>query len=362
LRLLPDYAYSQEDGLQKLNSLIKFLNWCRCGQATSEFFEDRYYMNAFTQIRWSKLGVVLSFVLAMSSIGLAEDEKKNDKKVDRRLSRISRTPVAVEGFQSVEMFSAMEKGEIKVRIVPKNANSSNLFVENTTDRPLSIQMPATFSAVPAMRLQQMGGGVGGVGGMGGMGGMPGGGMGMGGMGGGGMGGQGFGGGMGGMGGMGGGGMGGMGMGGMGGGMFNIPPGKKGKLQLNTVCLEEGRPDPKSTMEYVIQPLEKLNNDPRIAEVCMMLGNNEISTQVAQAAAWHLTDNLSWEQLLVKNRSESMNGTFERFFHPLQIQYAQRALVVAAERVQLRAELEKKQEGGSDGFYNQATPTVSSVNR
>jgi hypothetical protein len=314
-------------------------------------------MKAFTKLQWTQLVIVWSMVFA--SVCVAQDDKtaSDHQKLDRKLNRISRTPTAAEGFEAVEMFEAMEKGDIKVRFVPKNANSSNLFVENLTNRPLSIQMPATFSAVPAMRLQgQLGMGGGAMGGPG----MGGGNMGGGNMGG--MGGQGMGGGMG-MGGMGMGGMGGMGMGGMGmgGGMFNIPVGRKGKLQLNTVCLEEGRPDPKPTIEYVIQPLEKLNADPRIAEICMMLGNNEISTEVAQAAAWHVSDNLSWQELMVKNRRESMDGSFERYFHPMQLQFAERALTVANQRIAMRATQQKNQNRSGD--YNQI-PTVApaQVNR
>jgi hypothetical protein len=120
-------------------------------------------------------------------------------------------------------------------------------------------------------------------------------------------------------------------------------------RLNTICLEEGRPDPKPNMEYVLMPLEKFNNDPRIAEICMMLGNNEIATPIAQAAAWHITDNLSWGQLLVKNRRESMDGSFERFFNPVQIQYAQRLLVAAQERAQIRSTF--KPENSTEEYYN-----------
>jgi hypothetical protein len=105
------------------------------------------------------------------------------------------------------------------------------------------------------------------------------------------------------------------------------------------------------MEYVLMPIEKFNNDPRIAEICVMLGNNEIATPVAQAAAWHITDNLSWSELLVKNRRESMDGSFERFFHPMQLQLAQKLLVAAQERSQIRSTF--KQEKSTGDYYNSA---------
>ena len=147
------------------------------------------------------------------------------------------------------------------------------------------------------------GGMGGMG-MGGMGGMGGGMGGMGGMGGG----------MGGMGGMGqgmGGGMG--GMGGMGGGMEYGRHGWYGygrhgwngryvsrclpiglaKLTVPCVCLEHGKPDPNPRMTYQIVPLEMVSSDPRIAQLCTLLGNGQVPQNTAQAAAWHVTDGLSY---------------------------------------------------------------------
>ncbi len=82
---------------------------------------------------------------------------------EKRLATISKTDLAVDGFESVEMFNAMSTGDIDVIIKAKNAAQSNLVVVNKSDRPLAIEMPAAFSAVPAMR--QLGGiGGGGIGG------------------------------------------------------------------------------------------------------------------------------------------------------------------------------------------------------
>ncbi len=295
---------------------------------------------------WFKFAIAVLATISLSVTSFADDGVANDKTEssreklvrEKRLSTIHKTQSAVEGFDSVELFDAMKNGEVEVVFRAKSAAESNLVVTNNTDRPLAIEMPAAFSAVPVMRQGLgLGGGMGGMGG--GMGGMGGGGM--GGMGG--MGGQGIGGGMGGgMGGGGMGGMGGMGGGGMGGGgVFNIPAGKSGRLQLKTVCLEEGKPDPKSRMEYKIQPLSELNSDPRIFEMCRMLANDEISQPVAQAAAWNVTDGLSWAELLVKNRIERMDGSYERYFHPAHVQLATRVVAAAAERAELRAKAEKE---------------------
>ena len=264
----------------------------------------------------------------------------------RRLSRISKTPTAEAGFASVEMYEAMKSGEVEVTIKTRSAADSNIFVKNNTDKPLAVAMPATFSAVPVMRQGFGGGGFGG-GGLGGGGGGLGGG---GGFGGGGQQ-QGIGGGIGGGGGLGGGGLGGGGIGGGGrgggGGVFNIPPGKVGKLEVKTVCLEHGKIDPKAHMKYVIQPLELLNADPRIKEMCHMLGDNEISQSAAQAAAWHVADGLSWQELATKNRFESqMGGRVERYFNRRDILVAQQAVAVSIERVN-----ENEKASGEEAYSN-----------
>lgn len=307
---------------------------------------------------WLKFSVALITVVALSGFTVAqestdtkvEEESPRAKLVkERRLNTIVKSQSAVEGFESVEMFDAIGHGEVEVIIRATSAAKSNLIVKNTTDKPLAIVMPAAFSAVPVMR-QGFGGG-------GGFGGQGGGGFG-GGQGGGGFGGgqQGIGGGLGGgqqgggFGGQGGGG-GGFGGGG-GGGVFNIPAGRFGKVAVNTVCLEEGKPDPKSRIEYKIQPLADLNSDPKIFEMIRMLANDEIAQPAVQAAAWNTTDGLSWQELLVKNRIERMDGSFERYFHPNHVRLAQQVVTVAGQRAEARAEWLKKNksEKSSESSY------------
>jgi hypothetical protein len=186
---------------------------------------------------------------------------------------------------------------------------------------MHLRLPTAFASVPV--LGQMGG-------MGGMGGgmMGGGGMGGGGMGGGG---QAGGGGMGGMGGgmMGGGGMGGGGM--MGGGFMRVPPQRMKKFAVDTVCLEHGKPDPNPKMAYKIVPLEQFTDNPRIRVICEQLGYRRVPQNTAQAAAWHVMDDLSWQELAVKNRVESKYLGNIRWFSPIELKMAM-AVVAEATRV------------------------------
>lgn len=66
----------------------------------------------------------------------------------------------------VEMFAAMDGGEIDVKFIPLDASEANLVVKNLTDKPLKIRLPEAFAGVPINA--QMGMGMGGMGGMGGM--------------------------------------------------------------------------------------------------------------------------------------------------------------------------------------------------
>ena len=259
--------------------------------------------------------------------------------IDKRLNTVARSQQPVEGFESTELFGAMADGQIDVLIRTLDESKSNIIVTNKTDKPLAINMPATFSAVPVMRQLGGGGGFGG-GGQGGRGGGQngqnqqaiGGGIG------GGQGGGGFGGGGGGIG------------GGGGGGVFNIPAGRDGKISVRTVCLEHGTPNPRPQIDYRVAPLSEVTSDPQIGEMCRMLANDEIAQPVAQAAAWHVTDGLTWQEMLVKNRVEKMDGYFERFFTPNDLLFAQQVVTVAAQRAEQRAEFESQQSDSDNGDY------------
>jgi hypothetical protein len=127
-------------------------------------------------------------------------------------------------------------------------------------------------------------------------------------------------------------MGGMGMGGMGGGMFNVAPEKVGKINVATVCLEHGKQDPSPRMKYEIRPIESFTKDVRVIELCRMVGNREVPQNAAQAAAWNLTDGLSWQELAAKDRFRSQfTGQVEKYFSPVEIQLAARISMMAITR-------------------------------
>lgn len=264
-----------------------------------------------------KFNTLFSFSFALA-LGLSSTliAKEESTKVDRKVKTNAKAAKTEDKKDKdlgsdvgMEFFDAIDEGKIKVEFLPKNATKATVVIHNKTDAPVQIRLPDTFAAVPHEALAQMGGMGGGMGGMGG-----------GGMGGGG-GAQGMGG------GMGGGGMGG-GMGGMGGGMggmMNIEPDNPRKIQTQTVCLEFGKKDPNPRIKYEIIRLEKLNKDPEVAKICSALGNNELPQTVAQAAAWHVANGLTWDRLETLPKVVSQYTGIEFYFTQYEVATAKTAV-------------------------------------
>jgi len=284
-------------------------------------------------------------LLAVVAAPMFADDKPTE------LRRITKTTAPIDGVEVVEMFDAMKSDQIEVKVIAPNVEKANLIVKNNSNKPLSIKMPGAFAGVPV--LAQVGGVGGGGGGLGG-GGQGGGGFGGGGQGGGGN--QGFGGGGGG--GEGGGGFGGGGGGfgggggrggGGGGGLFNIPAGKEGRLQIAIVCMEHGKKDPNARVKYEIKPIEAFAKNEASAEVLKMMADGEIHRDIAQACAWHLENGLSWEELASKDKVvSSFGGYSEKYFSLKQISFAQKVCAEAKSRAEeLKKQKSKEKEYKDD---------------
>ncbi len=119
-----------------------------------------------------------------------------------------------------------------------------------------------------------------------------------------------------------------GMGGGGGGMFNVPTNgagmfnvaakKTGDFKITTVCLEHGKPEPRSTVAYEIRPLETFTEKPGVYELLQALGYGQIDQRIAQAAAWNLNNGMSWATLAAK-RIERADGDSYPYFSAQEIQ-------------------------------------------
>jgi hypothetical protein len=186
---------------------------------------------------------------------------------------------------SVDLFDAMRSGEIAVKFIAHNSREGQLLVTNKADQPLTVTLPDAFAAVPVLAQavngapanngsrkssnnnnnnnQNQG--------------------------------------------LGGGGLGGGGYGGFGGGAFDVAPEKTAKIKLETVCLEHGKKEPNPRVLYEIRPIESFTRDANVQELCKLLGTGQLSQRAAQAAAWHLANHMTWEQLMDKKIHHLIGG-------------------------------------------------------
>jgi hypothetical protein len=271
------------------------------------------------------------------STSTTKPEKKttsSTKKRKKKLPPITTLRVDPKA-QHVGLFDGMAGGTLSVKVVPQNSFGGALFVENHSQKPMTVEMPESLVAVQVARQFGGGGAGGGRGGAGGAGGGQAMGGGMGGMGGG-------------MGGMGGGGMG----GGGGGGMFSIPPERTARVPFHSVCLEYGKNDPDATMHYKVIPVEEYSKDERLPALLSLIATKAVDPQVAQAATWNLMGNLSWDELAAKRSNEPGETDFP-YFAPQALTLAQQ--LASEARGLARERAVERQKNGVDKKKKEATP-------
>lgn len=209
--------------------------------------------------------------LAVGTVVMAGSKGK------RVLSKTKFDPSA----ERIELFDGLDEEVLTARVLAKNEFGGQVFIENTTDKPLTVELPESIVAVQV--LPQGFGGAGGGDADGG--GTSGGG-----------GGQAAGGGLGG-GGLGGGGFGGGGLGG--GGFFSIPAGATVRVPYHSVCLEHGKREPHPRMNYKLVRPEEFTQNAEVHELLKLIASRKLNKQAAQAAAWHLASGMSWQDLMAK---------------------------------------------------------------
>jgi hypothetical protein len=272
-------------------------------------------MNLHSLSRWTLLAAVFGLLLAVSSTSSAETKRRETRKP--AITNPKYDPTA----ERVGLFEGLEDGRLESKVVANDATGGFVFVSNSTDQPLTVELPDSFAFVQVLK-QFGGGGLGGGqqgGGFGG--GQQGGGQ----QGGGNQsGGGGFGGGQqgGGGGGLGGGGQ----QGGGGGGFFSIPPERTVKVPFVSACLNHGKADPNPRVHYKLVRVEEYTQDAVLQELIRMLGTGNINQHSAQAAIWNRTDNMSWSDLAQKHHRGIQGVSY--FFNSQNIAEAQLLIATA----------------------------------
>jgi len=212
-----------------------------------------------------------------------------------------KTSPILPGSQTVEFFSALESEQIAATVIPRDSRQLTIQVENKTDKPLAIRLPESIAAVPVLAQIGMQGlfpgniaqvnnpqqpqGLGAPFGGPQMGNnlmgnnrfqgrqqfnMP------------------------------------------GGPIFNVLPGKIVKKKLSCVCLEFGKPNPRPRIPYRIERLENFNSKPEVRELLALFGRGVCTQKTAQIAAWHLANDMGWEQLARLEHKLANGSTRPRF--------------------------------------------------
>ncbi len=200
--------------------------------------------------------------------------------------------------EKMDLFAALDAGAISVRVVAHDSEGGNVYVENLSGKPLTVNLPEAVAMVQVLKqgfFQQPNGNGNGNGANGsgnGVSSLFGGNQ------------------------SGGGGAQSLGSGfgqqnnngnagnnngnnvpnGIGNNFFSIPPERVAQVPFRSVCLNYGKPDPSPRMTYKVVPLENYSTDKVLQETLKNFGRGGVDRSAAQAAAWHLTDKQSWNDL------------------------------------------------------------------
>lgn len=106
-----------------------------------------------------------------------------------------------------------------------------------------------------------------------------------------------------------------------GGLATIPAGMSILVQLKTVCLDYGAPDPQPRMTYQLVPIDRYTQDRHL--IALLENYTErVPPDTMQAAAWHVANGLTWSQLAQLPRP-SLAGIVAPLFQTRDLQLAQR---------------------------------------
>lgn len=286
---------------------------------------------SFAPFGAARRGVVTVAVSLFLLFGLTAAGKRTVKK-----------PAYDPNAAAVGLFEGMDEGLLEVTVIARSAQEANLFVENKSDRPLSVKLPPAVAAVHVLKQILPPGGTGsgfnpnnGLAGANGNGpaqtisggpntllnnrsmngfnlptnsnnrnggpalnNFP------------------------------------------GAAFFSVKPEKTAQVPLATVCLSHGKPDPRPNMTYKLVRLEEYTKDPALQELLKRYGTEGGDPQAAQAAAWHLANGMSWKTLETKLDLRLGPTRAQPYFNARQLQTARELVEKAQERAKEASNTEK----------------------
>lgn len=122
-------------------------------------------------------------------------------------------------------------------------------------------------------------------------------------------------------------------------IFAIPPESTREFRVPTVCVEHGKPNPRSIVKYELVRPEEVGVGPELADALASYGRGESDQEAMQAAAWHLANGKTWDELRKMSRMAAINAQTP-VFTSRELAAARRLVEASRQRV---AEAKKQRE-------------------
>ena len=110
--------------------------------------------------------------------------------------------------------------------------------------------------------------------------------------------------------------------------FTVAVGGSRRLLVSTVCLDYGLREPTARMPYRLAAVDGVAADPRVAILLQGLAGGYLSSNVAQAAVWHIANGRTWEQLAAEVIHRAGGDPDIPVFAPAELVAARRAVETA----------------------------------
>lgn len=118
------------------------------------------------------------------------------------------------------------------------------------------------------------------------------------------------------------------------GIFSIPPESVREMRLETVCLEHGKPNPRSAVKYELVKLEEVCKEPAVEALLVRYAQGGLDRDTVQAAAWNLANGLAWRDLENMTEPVAINAS-RPVYSTEQLQAARRLTGAAKKQIAAR---------------------------
>ena len=85
----------------------------------------------------------LAMVVAMS----LPNELAAASKTSQSFKKPIKNPKFDPSAEQVDIFAAVDAGQVTIRLIPRNAMGGNVLIENKTDKPLTVKIPEAVVGV-----------------------------------------------------------------------------------------------------------------------------------------------------------------------------------------------------------------------